>query len=113
MRARSGGALAIALAVIGVAEIDGQRAADDRLDAGGGELFGEFQRAEHVVGVGERERRLLVGLGELGQPRDGERAFQQRIGRMHVQVHEIEIGHVSRKARGDSLSRPEWGRACR
>ena len=34
------------------------------------QLFGEFQRAEHVVGVGERQRRLLVGFGELGQARD-------------------------------------------
>jgi len=31
--------------------------------------------------------------GELGQARDGERAFQERIGRVHVQVHEIERGH--------------------
>ncbi len=72
-----------------------QRAADDRLDAGGGELVGEFQRPEHVVGVGERERRLLVGFGELGEPRNGQRAFEQRIGRMHVQMHETGIGHVS------------------
>ena len=62
-----------------------------------GELLGEFQRPEHVVGVGERERRLLVGLRQLGQARDGERAFQQRIVRVHVQVHEIEIGHVYSK----------------
>ena len=81
--------------VIAVAEIDRQRAADDRLDAGGGELLGEFERAEHVVGVGERERRLLVGFRQLGQARDGERAFQQRIGRVHVQMHEIEIGQVA------------------
>ena len=47
-----------------VAEIDRKAAADDRLDAGACHLFGEFQRTEHVVGVGERERRLPVGLGE-------------------------------------------------
>ncbi len=57
------------------------------------EFLGEFQRAEHVVGVGERERRLLVGLGELGQARERNRAFQQRIVRVHVQVHEVEVGH--------------------
>ena len=90
-------AVAVAGALLGVAEIDGQRAADDRLDAGTAELLGEFERAEHVVGVGERERRLMVGFGELGKPRDGERAFQQRIGRVHVQVHEIEFGHIAWK----------------
>ena len=68
------------------------------------ELFGEFQRAEHVVGVGERQRRLLVGLRQLGQARDGERAFQQRIGRVHVQVHEIEVGQA-----GDSWLAPRVG----
>ena len=36
----------------------------------------------------------MIGFGKLGQARDGERAFQQRIVRVHVQVHEIEIGHV-------------------
>ena len=30
-----------------------------------GKLVGEFERAEHVVGVGQRERRLAVGLGKL------------------------------------------------
>ena len=53
-----------------VAEIDRQRAADDRLDAVARELLGEFQRAEQVVGVGQRQRRLLVGLGELGELAD-------------------------------------------
>ena len=59
------------------------------------ELVGEFQRAEHVVGVGQRERGLAVRLGELRQLADGQRAFQQRIGRVHVQVHETGVGHVS------------------
>ena len=98
-------ALRLARAVFGVAEIDGERAADDRLDAGRGDFVGEFQRSEHVVGVGERERRLLVGLGEFGQPRDRERAFQQRIGRVHVQVHEV--GADSRT--GDSSLSPRVG----
>ena len=84
----------IARAVVGVAEIDGERAADDRLDAGASELFGEFQRTEHVVGVGERQRRLLVGFRELGKARERYRAFQQRIGRVHVQVHEVEVGQA-------------------
>ncbi len=85
--------IGVARAMIGVAEIDTERAADDGLHARAGQLLGEFQRPEHVVGVGERERGLLVGFGELGQPRKGNRAFQQRIVRVYVQVHEIEIGH--------------------
>ena len=75
-----------------VAEIERQRAADDRLDAVAGELLGEFERPEHVVGVGQRQRRLAVGLGELGELADGQRAFEQRIGGMHVQMHEAGIG---------------------
>ena len=79
--------------MLGVAEVDGKRAADDRLDAGRSELFGEFQHTEHVVGVGQRESRLLVGLGKIGQARQRNSAFQQRIVRVHVQVHEVEISH--------------------
>ena len=56
--------------VLAIAEIDRQGTADDRLDAGARHLFGEFERAEHVVGVGQRQRRLLVGLGQLGEPRN-------------------------------------------
>jgi len=77
-----------------VAEIERQGAADDRLDAVARELFGEFERPEHVVGVGERQRRLVVRLGELGKPADDQRAFEQRISGMHVQMHEARIsGH--------------------
>jgi hypothetical protein len=79
--------------MLGVAEIDGERAADDRLDSGTAQLFGEFQRTEHVVGIGERQGGLLVGLGQIGQARQRNGTFQQRIVRVHVQVHEIEIGH--------------------
>ena len=88
-----GHGVSVARAMLDVAEIDGQRAADNGLDAGSGELFGEFQRAEHVVGVGQRQRRLMIGLGEFRQLADRQRAFEQRIRRVHVQVHEIEIGH--------------------
>ena len=76
-----------------VAEIDRKRAADDRLDAAAGKLVGEFERAEHVVGVGQREGRLAVGLRELREARDRQRAFEQRIGRVHVQMHEAGVGH--------------------
>ena len=51
-------------------------------------FLGKFQRAEHVVGVGQRQRRLPVLLCELGQARDRQRALKQRIGRMDVQMHE-------------------------
>ena len=89
-----------------VAEIDRQRAADDRLDAVARELLGELQRPEHVVGVGERQRRLPVGLRELGEPRDGQRAFEQRIGRMHVQMHEAGTGHPNPR---DSMTQCDGG----
>ena len=77
-----------------VAEIERQGAADDRLDAIARKLFGELERPEHVVGVGQRQRRLVVRLGELGKPADDQRAFEQRISGMHVQMHEARIsGH--------------------
>ena len=63
------GAAGSALRAVGilVAEIDRQLAADDRLDAVAGHLVGEFQRPEHVVGVGQRQRRLAVRLGQLAR----------------------------------------------
>ena len=63
----------------------------DRLDALPGELLGEFERAEQVVGVGQRQRRLPVGGRELGEVGDLQRPFEQRIGRVHVQVHEADL----------------------
>ena len=71
------------------------------------ELVGEFERAEHVVGVGQRQRRLAVGLGELGEPRDRQRALEQRIGRVHVQMHETGVCHA--ESSGESLSARWWG----
>ena len=62
-----------------------------RLDAHAGELLGEFERAEEVVGVGERERRLPVGRGELGEIADLQGAFEERVGRVHMQVHEAHL----------------------
>ena len=73
-----------------VAEIDRRLRADDRLHPAFGELLREFERAEQVVGVGDRESRHGVGLGELGQRLDGERALAQRIGAVHVQMHEAD-----------------------
>ncbi len=82
--------------MIAIGKVDCQRAADNWLDARPRHLFGEFERSEHVVGIGQRECRLFVGFGEFGEPRDGQRALEQRIGRVHVQMHEIEIGHLFR-----------------
>ena len=38
-------------------KVSDERKPNDRLDASLGEAFGEFERAEQIVGVGERERR--------------------------------------------------------
>src|SRR5262245_6420955 len=83
------------IACIGVlvAEIDRKFEAYDRLDAVACHLVGEFQRPEHVVGVGQRERRLAVGLGELTELGDLDRALQERIGGMDVEVDESGGGH--------------------
>ena len=57
LRARLIGAGALqAVGLRPVAEIDLQRAADDRLDAGFRQLVGELERAEQVVGVGQPDR---------------------------------------------------------
>ena len=76
-----------------VAEIDGEFAADDRLDAVARHLVGEFQRPEHVVGVGQRQRRLMVRLGQFAEFGDLDRSLQQRIGRMNVKMDESGTGH--------------------
>ena len=76
-----------------VAEIDGEFAADDRLDAIAGHLVGEFQRPEHVVGVGQRQGRLAVGLRQFAELGDLDRALQQRIRRMNVEMNESGTGH--------------------
>ena len=73
-----------------VGEIDRRLRADDRLHAGFRELLREFERAEQVVGVGDRQRRHGVGLGELGERLDRERPLAQRIGAVHVQMHEAD-----------------------
>ena len=71
-----------------VLEIDGERAANDRLDAGARQLVGKFQRAEQIVGVGNGQRRLLITFRQLGEFADRQRALEQRVGRMHFQMHE-------------------------
>ena len=71
-----------------IGEIDADGHADDWLDAGAREFLGELERSEQIVGVGQREGRHGVGLSELGQRLDLQRAFQQRIGRVGLQMHE-------------------------
>ena len=63
----------------------------DRLDALLGKLLGKFERAEEVVGIGQRQRRLPVGRRELRQIGDLERPLEERVGRVHVQVHEADV----------------------
>ena len=77
-----------------VAEIDRELATDDRLDAIARHLVGELERPEHVVGIGQRQRRLAVGLGELAKLGDLDRALQQRIGRVDVKMDESGVGHT-------------------
>ena len=55
-----------------------------------GELFGKLERAEEIVGVGDRQRRHRVGLGELGERLDPQRPLAQRIGAVDVQMHEAD-----------------------
>ena len=81
-----------------VAEIDREFQADDRLDAVARHLVGEFQRPEHVVGVGQRQRRLAVRFGEFAELGDLDRTLQQRIGRMNVEMNESGVGHVALRA---------------
>ena len=81
-----------AQALILIAKIDRERTADNRLNAGASHLVGEFQRTEHVVGVGQRERGLAVVFGELRELRDRQRAFQQRIGGVDMQMDEFRVG---------------------
>ena len=76
-----------------IAEVDRQFATNDRLDAIAGELVREFQRAEHVVGVGQRQCRLLVRLRQFGELLDLDRPFQQRISTVNMKMDESDIGH--------------------
>ena len=95
-----------------IAEIDAERTADDRLDAVTCNLFGELQSAEHVVGVGQRQRWLLVGLGELRELADRHRAFEQRIGGMDVQMHKAGISGHEGPQRFVLCDGGDAGRAC-
>ena len=73
-----------------IGEIDRHLRANDGLHAALGELLRKFERAEEVVGVGDRQSRHGVGLGELGQRLDGQRPLAQGISAVHVQMHEAD-----------------------
>ena len=66
-----------------------QRDAGNGLDAGVDELVGALEHAEHIVRVGDRDGGKSVFVGELGDLRDRQRAFKQRVGRMHLEVDEL------------------------
>src|SRR5262249_2069451 len=92
-----------------IAEVERDGATDNRLDSVACQFLRKFERPEHVVGIGERECRLAVVFGKLSQPRNLQRAFEQRIGRMNVQMHEAGFsGHWLRR----SKSRPSGRVVC-
>ena len=53
---------------------------DDRLDPCLTHFFTEFQRAEHVVGVGDGHRRLRIATCKRHDRLQAKRRFRQRIG---------------------------------
>ena len=84
-----------------VAEVDGDLRADDRLHPGLRQLLRKLQRAEQVVGVGDRQRRHRIGFGELGQRLDRQRPLAQRKGAVDAQMDETD-GFDERRIHDDS-----------
>ena len=84
-----------------VAEVDGDLRADDRLHPGLRQLFRKLQRAEQVIGVGDRQRRHRIGFGELGQRFDRQRPLAQRKGAVDAQMDETD-GFDERRIHDDS-----------
>ena len=101
-----------------IAKVDAQGASDDRLNTHARHFLGKLESAEHVVGVGESERRLAILLRKLGQSGDFQRAFEQRIRRMHMQMDEARLfcggfiggRHRARRSRLPILLIPEGER---
>jgi hypothetical protein len=92
--------IVLGVAVFDVAKIDRHGATDDRLNPRVRQLLREFQRPEHTVGIAQGERRLPVVLCKLGQSRNRQGAFEQRVGRMNVQMHESGFtGHLLRRTK--------------
>ncbi len=86
------GSLPLLVAAIGiivlVPEGNVELAADNRLDALLDRLLCEFQCAEEVVRVGYRDGRGRILDRMIDDLREGQRAFEQRIGGMDAQMHE-------------------------
>ena len=68
----------------------------DRLDAAACGLLREFQGAEQVVGVGQRQRRLPVSGRRLHEVADLQRPFEERVGRVDVEVDEADLPELTR-----------------
>ena len=77
-----------------VAEGDVDLAADQRLDTFLDRLLRELQRAEEVVGVGDGDRRRGILNGVIDDLRQRQRAFEQRVCRMHAKMHERPGGRL-------------------
>ncbi len=86
-----------------VAEIDVELQPDDGLYALLRRLLREFERAEEIVRVGERQRRHAVGFRELGEHADRQRPLEQREGGVRVEMDEARVvkdgGHAMLRAR--------------
>jgi hypothetical protein len=90
------GRAALARVLAAILEVDGQRHADDRLDAGVGQFVGEFQSAVEVIRVGQPHCREAERVGKLGELTDGQRTFQQRVGGVHLEMHEARFRGLGR-----------------
>ena len=90
-RTIGGHALSRLARALGIPEIDRELKPDDRLNALASELLRKFERAIKIVGVGQRQGRHLVGARELGELGDRQGAFEERIGRVNVQMHETDV----------------------
>ncbi|CEG07881.1 hypothetical protein BN961_01287 [Afipia felis] len=101
--------LRVARIRIDVAEIDCERTADDRLNADAREFLGELQHAEHVVAVGQRQCRLVIGLRKLGELGNLHRALQQRVSRVDVKMDKSGRSHPGRLSRAGELKRVAGG----
>ncbi len=70
-------------------------AAEDRLHSRLGARGVEVHRAEEVAVVGEGQRRELERLGPIDQLLEAGRPVEQAVLRVHVQVHEVAMFHLS------------------
>src|SRR5690606_30580015 len=74
-----------------IVERDSELAADDGLYALLGRLLRKLQRAEEIVRVGDGDGRRLIVQRMVDNLAEGQRAFQQGIGRMNPEMDEIAL----------------------